>query len=102
MGAKAIKSQQSGGGGKCFFIACFGANLGSERAYLEGDNLSSDMTRDSEQAPFLPAGTAPVRLCRPFEGASRVPCTAYLFNQPAAFDARCPWVSWVYTESRWS
>lgn len=76
-----------------------GRDLGSERAYLNGDNLSNDMTRDGEETPFLPAETAPFRLCRQSEGAIRVACTAFLLNQPAAFDGTWPW---VYTESRWS
>jgi hypothetical protein len=79
-----------------FLYSLLGENLGSERAYLNGDNLKSDMTRDSEQTAFLPAETAP---CRYFKGAIKVACTAYLVNQPAAFDGTWPW---VYTESRWS
>jgi hypothetical protein len=52
-----------------------GKNLGSERAYLNGDNLNNDMTRDSEKVSFLPADTAPRRY---FKGAIKATCTAYL------------------------
>jgi hypothetical protein len=61
-------------------FSLLGRDLGSERAYLNGDNLNSDMTRDT------------LRIRRPFCRQKRghpgyvVACTASLVNQPAAFD----------------
>lgn len=52
-----------------------GRDLGSERAYLNGDNLDNDMTRHREQVSFLPADTAPRRY---FKGAIKATCTPYL------------------------
>jgi len=47
-------------------------------ADLNGDKLnSSDMTRDGEQTPFLPAETGPWLLCS---------ARHFLVNQPAVFD----------------
>jgi hypothetical protein len=74
-------------------FSLLGRDLGSERAYLNGDNLNSDMTRDT-----LESRRAFCRRKRGHPGYV-VACTAFLVNQPAAFDGTWPW---VYTESRLS